>query len=706
MREGKGMQRIWKTIAGAVFLSAAMVLGTAPVSAEAATAAQKEGAKQEMLDIFYSADTGVRSMLGYSLTVDEFTELYENLKRGEHERMLGTYGPYTYLRHYWLGSRVTAIKLMTEDTGVLERYQRVNENADAILAGIEPEMDNLDKVIYLHDSIVESVTYNKTGGNQRYSLGGALGDKNAVCLGYAEALNLLLKESGFETDCVISDSVNHAWSYVKLDGEWYHLDATWDDATTNEGKEITSRRFLLRNDDEFINDPITHGADMACEYGAPASVSTKYSNWFMHDVVGKIAFEDGVWYFTDPATKSIARADADGSGYEIVVKYAGQSLSVVDAENDVLTYTSAGQQMEKSLLPTDEETGSENAGDTVAPEGDSEGENPPITNLMSIQDANLCDYTLWCDGAYNDYGEIQTRSGYFSTGKCYAVQGTAHYRVKLGDGRFRLLVNEYGADGLLISRTELASGAEHEMTASTEYVGLTMYMPIWKNMPMSELVTKLKYSLHTVEITLIEALVEEEISKPESVETVLPKEDEKDIVIEPEEGIKEDIVTEPENDIVTEPEEENKNEAVTAPEPEINEEVNTEAATPVTEQTPIQEVNLCDYTLWCDGEYNDYGVIQTRSGYFSTGECYGVQAGESYVFTLGDGRFRLLVNEYAADGRFVRRTELTSGAEHVMDGETAYVGLTMYMPAWPKMPMNELVTKLKYNLHKVVVTKG
>jgi hypothetical protein len=232
-----------------------------------------------------------------------------------------------------------------------------------------------------------------------------------------------------------------------------------------------------------------------------------------------------------------------------------------------------------------------------------------------------------------------------------------------------LIVNEYAEDGSFIRQTELSSGEEHTMATETVYVGLTMYMPTWNNMPMSELVTKLKYNLHKVVVTLTET--------PEQEET--------------QEGV------------VTEPEEETQDDVLTGPEPEVNEDA--EETTPVTERTPIQDVNLCDYTLWCDGAYNEFGEIQVRGGYFSTAECHGVQGAGRYAVTLGDGRFRLIDNEYAEDGSFLRQTELSSGAEHEMTKETAYAGLTMYMPIWKDMPMSELVTKLKYNLHKVVVAQ-
>ena len=348
MREGAGERQLKSGWFVVVLLVVAMVGMAVPMRAEAATASQREQVKQKMIDIFYSADTSTHSMLKYNLTVTEFNAIYDELKI-EHERMLGTYEFYTSMKCISLGNRVLSIRLNSEDTDALNRYQRVNQNADAILAGIEPEMDDLDKVLYLHDSIVELVTYNKNMGNQKYTLGGALGDENAVCMGYADALNLLLKESGFETDYVKCEEINHGWSYVKLDGQWYHIDPTWDD-TKSAVKGHTSRKFLLRNENEFTKAGAnTHGTELEHTGGSPISVSKIYRKWFVHDIIGKMAFEGGVWYFVDPSTKDIARADADGTGYETIVPYTGEALAVVEAESGILTYTVGGEQREKDL---------------------------------------------------------------------------------------------------------------------------------------------------------------------------------------------------------------------------------------------------------------------------------------------------------------------------------------------------------------------
>lgn len=62
------------------------------------------------------------------------------------------------------------------------------------------------------------------------------------CTGYAKALNLALRYYGIECIEIVGDTYDdgvkaptgHEWSMVRLDGQWYHCDATWDDPGTDE----------------------------------------------------------------------------------------------------------------------------------------------------------------------------------------------------------------------------------------------------------------------------------------------------------------------------------------------------------------------------------------------------------------------------------------------------------------------------------------
>ena len=88
----------------------------------------------------------------------------------------------------------------------------------------------------IHDKLLEKCSYAKnvysmSDGWQYFSAYGAIVDGSAVCEGYSKAMQLLLNRSGIDC-CTVrgtADNVKHMWNLVRIDGKWYHLDATWDE---------------------------------------------------------------------------------------------------------------------------------------------------------------------------------------------------------------------------------------------------------------------------------------------------------------------------------------------------------------------------------------------------------------------------------------------------------------------------------------------
>lgn len=107
----------------------------------------------------------------------------------------------------------------------------------------------------LHDRVIDTVTYNFTKNDQNAY--GALVEGKAVCNGYARAYQHLMKKVGIPAWYIGGSSINpttnesesHAWNVVKLNGNWYHSDITWDDQITS-----TFYEYLNVTTDEIIED--------------------------------------------------------------------------------------------------------------------------------------------------------------------------------------------------------------------------------------------------------------------------------------------------------------------------------------------------------------------------------------------------------------------------------------------------------------------
>ena len=87
--------------------------------------------------------------------------------------------------------------------------------------------DDWDIALWFHDWLVYNANYDYTYTN--YMADGVLLKGTGVCNSYSLAYKSLLDAAGIENRIIISVGMNHAWNMVCLDGEWCHVDCTWDD---------------------------------------------------------------------------------------------------------------------------------------------------------------------------------------------------------------------------------------------------------------------------------------------------------------------------------------------------------------------------------------------------------------------------------------------------------------------------------------------
>lgn len=102
---------------------------------------------------------------------------------------------------------------------------------------IDNNMTDEQKALALHDYLVQHMVYDQSAndnpGFKKRNAYEALVNGIGVCQGYTLAYAALLEKAGIEVDYCKSASMNHIWNYVKLNGNWYHADLTFDDIAAN-----------------------------------------------------------------------------------------------------------------------------------------------------------------------------------------------------------------------------------------------------------------------------------------------------------------------------------------------------------------------------------------------------------------------------------------------------------------------------------------
>lgn len=108
----------------------------------------------------------------------------------------------------------------------------------AFLLGFPSEGDDYQKELWLHDKLLKNCVYDTQADAELLSSAdsftayGALVKGKAVCEGYSRAMLLLLQSAGISATVVCgTDTQNnpHMWNFVNVNGQNYHLDATWND---------------------------------------------------------------------------------------------------------------------------------------------------------------------------------------------------------------------------------------------------------------------------------------------------------------------------------------------------------------------------------------------------------------------------------------------------------------------------------------------
>ena len=103
---------------------------------------------------------------------------------------------------------------------------------------IKPGMNKLQKILAVHNYLIENVTYfggidGLSGYLHYHTAYGAIVDKCAVCEGIAAAFCHLLSLIEIRSTIVNgtteqTGNYGHTWNIVEVDGKYYHFDVTWD----------------------------------------------------------------------------------------------------------------------------------------------------------------------------------------------------------------------------------------------------------------------------------------------------------------------------------------------------------------------------------------------------------------------------------------------------------------------------------------------
>ena len=194
-----------------------------------------------ILDVSLSEGGNPHFVINNDGTIDNMGNILEMYK-SDHPEVFWIDDNYGYEYTTFATYTEVNVLLSMKDSELNEAKQKLDEAVNKIIADMPENLTDYQKELYINDTLLncceydsESANDGKTRGNEQNAYG-ALVDGKAVCEGYTRAFQLLCSKVGIECipingTCESDSSMNgnHIWNAVRLGGEWYYVDSTWND---------------------------------------------------------------------------------------------------------------------------------------------------------------------------------------------------------------------------------------------------------------------------------------------------------------------------------------------------------------------------------------------------------------------------------------------------------------------------------------------
>ncbi len=146
-----------------------------------------------------------------------------------------------------------------------EEINEINEYVNNLINELYKKDDNdYENLKRFHDYIINNTKYDVTRNDTKespyksFSAYGIVHDGYATCNGYADLMSIILSKLNYENYKIATtkeeisyESNGHVWNAVKIDDKWLHIDLTWDDPVSSDGKDYLYHKYFLVNTEEL-----------------------------------------------------------------------------------------------------------------------------------------------------------------------------------------------------------------------------------------------------------------------------------------------------------------------------------------------------------------------------------------------------------------------------------------------------------------------
>lgn len=210
--------------------------------------------RQQVLDILYTIlNSGVTDFYFYcdydncKDDVSYLTNSYRMININNYVHPYNNYQKVTFSINSF--NKITIeIKKLYSDTDIAMINDKLDELIEKL---ITDEMTTKEKITVFHNYIIDNTVYDSeylnngssSTDNPSNKATGPLFFGKALCGGYTDIMAIFLNKLNIPNYRISGE--NHVWNFVYVDGDWYHLDLTWDDPVTSDNTNLRLDNFLL-----------------------------------------------------------------------------------------------------------------------------------------------------------------------------------------------------------------------------------------------------------------------------------------------------------------------------------------------------------------------------------------------------------------------------------------------------------------------------